>query len=139
MAPPTSILSAAEASYILDSLLLGSPIRTDGRPLVAFRPFSLATAVAPQANGSARVLLGGGPTGRGATEVVCAVRLEVGPPPPPSAMAGEGASAVGARPDVVCSVEWCVPRSGLLEERLPALFPSRGLACSSSGCDLPWV
>lgn len=105
MAPPTSILSAAESSYILDSLLLTEPVRTDGRPLAAFRAFSLATAVAPQANGSARVLLGGGASGAGGTEVVTAIRLEVGAPAPGI---NEGASSVGARPDVICSIEWYV-------------------------------
>lgn len=106
MAPPTSILSAAESSFILDALVLPTPVRADGRPLGAFRAFSLATAVAPQANGSARVLLGGGAGGGPGTEVVTAVRLEVGPAAAPGG--GDGASSVGARPDVVCSVEWCV-------------------------------
>lgn len=102
MAPPTSIISAAEASYIRDSLVLADPIRTDGRGLHDFRPFSLLTGVAPQANGSARVLLGAG--GAAGTEVVTAVRLEVGSP---ATGAGQGqGSSVGARPDVVCSIEW---------------------------------
>jgi exosome complex component RRP42 len=115
MAPPTSIISASESSYIISSLLLPEPIRTDGRGLHDFRPFSLTTGVAPQANGSARVLLGSG--GAGGTEVVTAVRLEVGPPPVGSAQS-QG-SSVGSRPDVVCSIEWLVQTSS------PSTVPAR--------------
>jgi exosome complex component RRP42 len=98
--PPTTILSHAESTYILSSLLLPSPIRADGRSLHDYRPFSLSTSVAPQANGSARVLLGG----QGGTEIATAIRLEVGERQ--VGLGKEEGSTVGGRADVVCSVEW---------------------------------
>jgi exosome complex component RRP42 len=45
-------------------------LRADGRGLFAFRNIALETGVAPLANGSARLGLGG-------TEVLAAVKLEV--------------------------------------------------------------
>lgn len=72
-------LSPAERSYILAGLSHPSvPSRLDGRPLVpssgygAFRSIQLARGDAPQASGSARVLLD-----EGGTEVVAGVDLEV--------------------------------------------------------------
>lgn len=97
---PTTTLSQSESSYIVSSLSLPVPIRTDGRALLDYRSFSLSTGVAPQANGSARVLLGG----PGGTEIVTAIRLEVSERP--IGLGKEEGSSVGGRPDVVCSVEW---------------------------------
>ncbi|KAL7418043.1 hypothetical protein BDY24DRAFT_373871 [Mrakia frigida] len=96
---PTTTLSQSESSYIVSSLSLPTPIRTDGRSLLDYRSFSLSTGVAPQANGSARVLLGG----VGGTEIVTAIRLEV--LDRSVGLGKEEGSSVGGRPDVVCSVE----------------------------------
>lgn len=96
--PPTTVLSQSESSFITSSLLLPEPIRTDGRALLDYRPFSLSTGVAPQANGSARAQLAGG------TDVVTAVRLEV--LERPQGLGKEEGSSVGGRVDVVCNVEW---------------------------------
>jgi exosome complex component RRP42 len=69
----TTSLSPSERSYILAGLIHPTtPTRQDGRPLLASRPVVITYDVAPQANGSARVVLAGG------TEVVAGIRLEVG-------------------------------------------------------------
>jgi exosome complex component RRP42 len=67
-----TILSKAEKSYIVTSLNSSPPLRQDGRGPLDYRVISVATGdeVAPLANGSAKVRVGG-------TEVVTAVRLEV--------------------------------------------------------------
>ncbi|GFZ47176.1 hypothetical protein JCM24511_04919 [Saitozyma sp. JCM 24511] len=66
-----SPLSPSERSYILTGLSHPtSPTRLDGRPLLASRPISVSYGDAPQASGSARVILGD-------TEVLAGVRLEV--------------------------------------------------------------
>jgi hypothetical protein len=66
-----STLSPSERSYILTGLSHPtSPTRLDGRSLLASRPISVSYGDAPQASGSARVVLGG-------TEVLAGVRLEV--------------------------------------------------------------
>lgn len=61
-------VSQSERSYIQDSLL--ADYRTDGRSRLDWRSLSIATDVAPQANGSARCRLAG-------TDVLAACRLEV--------------------------------------------------------------
>jgi exosome complex component RRP42 len=67
----TSIsLSKAEKSYIQASLKLHQH-RADGRSLIDFRPIAVQTDVAPLANGSARVSIGG------KTEVLVATKLYV--------------------------------------------------------------
>jgi exosome complex component RRP42 len=110
---PTTILSSSEATYILSSLLLPTgAVRPDGRGLLDYRPFSLSTGVAPQANGSARILLGG----PGGTEIVTAIRLEVGERV--MGLGKEDGSGVGQRADVVCAVEWWVSRASDLLVRL---------------------
>ncbi|KII91870.1 hypothetical protein PLICRDRAFT_38740 [Plicaturopsis crispa FD-325 SS-3] len=85
-------LSKAEKSYIQTSLLSDPPLRADGRALHAFRTIALETGVAPLANGSARLSIGG-------TEILAAVKLEV-----EDIVDGEGVE--GGR--VVCSVS-CSP------------------------------
>lgn len=65
-----ALISKAEASYIRTSLISEPPLRADGRSLHDYRPISLQTGVAPTANGSAKVIIGG-------TVVVAAVRLDV--------------------------------------------------------------
>ncbi len=66
-----TLLSKAEISYIQASLTADPPLRADGRGLHDYRqPIELNRGVAPLANGSARVRIGG-------TDVMAAVRLEV--------------------------------------------------------------
>ena len=68
----TTSLSPSETSYIITGLTHpASPTRLDGRTLLTPRPISISYGVAPQASGSARVILDGG------TEVVAGIRLEV--------------------------------------------------------------
>ncbi|CED85211.1 Exosomal 3'-5' exoribonuclease complex, subunit Rrp42 [Phaffia rhodozyma] len=102
---PTTVLSQSESSFITSSLVLPTPIRTDGRGLHEFRPFELSTGVAPQANGSARVQLGH-PGSTNGTEAVTAVRLEV--LDRPVGFGKDEGSSVGSRVDVTCSVD-CSP------------------------------
>lgn len=82
------MISRSEASYVATSLQPspdGTPVvRADGRTALAYRPVSLATGVAPQANGSARCSIGG-------TDVLVGCKLEV-------------AGIEGAH--LSCSVEW---------------------------------
>ncbi|KZP12456.1 ribosomal protein S5 domain 2-like protein [Athelia psychrophila] len=70
----TPLLSKSEKSYIHTALLDTPPQRADGRTPHAFRAIALETGVASAANGSARVQIGG----VGGTEVMAAVKLEVG-------------------------------------------------------------
>ncbi|KAI5117695.1 hypothetical protein M0805_007764 [Coniferiporia weirii] len=74
--------SKSEQAYIRSSLLSNPPLRLDGRALADYRPIALETQVAPLANGSARVNIGGtGLSGAGGglpgTEVLAAAKLEV--------------------------------------------------------------
>lgn len=74
--------SKSEQAYIRSSLLADPPLRLDGRSPTDYRPIALETGVAPLANGSARVNIGGAAlNGTGGnlagTEVVAAVKLEV--------------------------------------------------------------
>lgn len=67
-----SLLSPAEKDYIITGLSHPTaPTRLDGRALLASRPITVSYGDAPQASGSARVVLGGG------TEAVAGIRLEV--------------------------------------------------------------
>ncbi|KZO98469.1 ribosomal protein S5 domain 2-like protein [Calocera viscosa TUFC12733] len=61
-------LSKAESSYTAAGLLNSQ--RPDGRSLLDYRPITLATGVAPTANGSARARIGD-------TDVVVAVKLDM--------------------------------------------------------------
>ena len=68
----SSSLSPSERSYIITGLTHPtSPTRLDGRSLLTPRPISISYGDAPQANGSSRVVIGGG------TEAVAGIRLEV--------------------------------------------------------------
>ncbi len=68
----TSLLSPSERSYIISGLTHPThPTRLDNRTLLQPRPIEISYGDAPQANGSARVIIGGG------TEVVAGIRLEV--------------------------------------------------------------
>lgn len=66
-----ALLSASERSYILGGLVEG--VRSDGRSRVGVRAVRVETGVVPQANGSARVLVG-------STEVVVGLKAELGTP-----------------------------------------------------------
>lgn len=74
-ASTTPSLSPAELSYIVDGLRGAPATRSDGRGLLEPRDIGVEYGVAPAANGSARVRIGG-------TEVVAGVKLEVGEPGP---------------------------------------------------------
>ncbi|KAL3679902.1 hypothetical protein R1sor_022858 [Riccia sorocarpa] len=65
-------LSAAEKNYIAGGIAVD--LRSDGRGRHHFREFSIDTSVVPQANGSARICLGG-------TDVVASVKAELSTPP----------------------------------------------------------
>jgi exosome complex component RRP42 len=62
--------SKSEKSYIQSSLLSDPPLRADGRGLLDYRSILVETGIVAQANGSARVNVGG-------TEIVAACKLEV--------------------------------------------------------------
>jgi len=65
-------LSPAERSYIITGLSHAkTPTRQDGRSLLTPRGIDITYDEAPQASGSARVIVGGG------TEVIAGIRLEV--------------------------------------------------------------
>lgn len=66
------VISKSEQSYIKSSILASPAQRADGRSLDGYRPIALEVGgeVAPLANGSARVNIGG-------TEVIAAIKLEV--------------------------------------------------------------
>lgn len=78
-----SVLSPAERDYIVTGLSQATPSRLDGRQLLEPRPIIVSYAEAPQASGSARVVIGG-------TEVVAGVRLEVGDSDPSAPKGKEG-------------------------------------------------
>lgn len=95
-------ISKAEQSYIKNAILSTPPQRGDGRKLPEFRSIAIQTGgdVAPLANGSARVNLGG-------TEVIAAVRLEVETVESLGTLGSdEPVGRDGGR--VVCSVTWFV-------------------------------
>lgn len=96
--------SKSEQSYILSSFHANPPLRADGRALHEYRPIALETQVAPLANGSAKVNIGGGSFvgvggGLPGTEVLAAVKLEV-----EDTVTGKGIE--GGR--LVCTVSWFV-------------------------------
>lgn len=66
-----ALLSASERSYVLGGLVDG--VRSDGRSRLGVRAVRVETGVVPQANGSARVLVG-------STEVVVGLKAELGAP-----------------------------------------------------------
>ena len=65
-------LSPAERSYIVTGLSSSTPTRLDGRSLFQPRTIIISYGDAPQASGSARVVIDRG------TEVIAGIRLEVG-------------------------------------------------------------
>lgn len=74
--------SKSEQAYIRSSLHANPPLRLDGRSPTDYRSIALKTGVAPLANGSARLSIGGAALiGAGGslpgTEVVAGVKLEV--------------------------------------------------------------
>lgn len=75
--------SKSEQTFIRTSLTSEPPLRVDGRSLLDVRPIALETRVAPLANGSAKINIGGATingvgVGVHGTEVIAAVNLEVG-------------------------------------------------------------
>lgn len=103
-------ISKSEQSFVKSAILANPPQRADGRKLEEFRPIALQTGgdVAPLANGSGRVNLGG-------SEVIAAVKLEAenveqqqltGHNNAPMMMAEEALGRDGGR--VVCTVSWSV-------------------------------
>ncbi|CAF9933094.1 MAG: hypothetical protein ALECFALPRED_005476 [Alectoria fallacina] len=71
MAPPPSLLSPSELSYLHTSLSLHPPIRPDARSPTSFRPLVAETDLLPSANGSARLCFADG------TEAIVGVKAEV--------------------------------------------------------------
>ncbi|KAI5683413.1 hypothetical protein M9H77_04641 [Catharanthus roseus] len=66
-------LSLGEKQFIKGGI--AQDLRTDGRKRSTYRPIFVETGVIPQANGSARVMIG-------ATEVIASVKAELGRPNP---------------------------------------------------------
>lgn len=81
-------LSQAERDYITEGV--HSDLRADGRGRLDYRALVLETGIISQANGSARVRLGGG------TDVLVGVKVEIDQVEPDAADIGK----------VVCNVEW---------------------------------
>ena len=145
-------LSKAEKAYIQSALTAQPALRADGRGPLDFRPVALQTGVAPLANGSARVRIGGGlGEAGGGTEVLAAVKLEIEVIDAPGAGAearapgrlvcaaavkleieaidAPGAGAEARAPGrLVCAVTWCVPSLHHLPPRA-ALTHSASPAC----------
>lgn len=71
MAPPPTLLSPSELSYLHTSLSLHPPIRPDARSPSTFRPLVAETDLLPSANGSARLCFADG------TEAIVGVKAEV--------------------------------------------------------------
>lgn len=71
MAPPPTLLSPSELSYLHTSLSLTPPIRPDGRSPTSFRPLVAETDLLPSANGSARLCFADG------AEAIVGVKAEV--------------------------------------------------------------
>ena len=93
-------VSKSEQSFLRTSILATPPHRRDGRGLGDFRPIAVKSGgdIAPLANGSGRVNLGG-------TEVIAAVKLEIeniGSTGRSPAEEGEGKD--GGR--VACAIIW---------------------------------
>ena len=86
-------LSPSERSYIITGISNSTaPTRLDGRDLLTPRPISISYGDAPQANGSARIVVDGG------TEVIAGIRLEVGDVDP--SVKGKGKEGWRAKVDV---------------------------------------
>jgi exosome complex component RRP42 len=64
-------LSLGEQHFIKGGI--AQDLRTDGRKRLTYRPIYVETGVIPQANGSARVRIGG-------TDVIASVKAEIGRP-----------------------------------------------------------
>lgn len=95
-------ISKSEQSFIKTAILADPPQRADGRKLQEFRPIALQTGgdVAPLANGSGRVNLGG-------SEVIVAIKLETEDIEHRDApQSEEPLGRDGGR--VVCTVSWYV-------------------------------
>lgn len=101
-------ISKSEQSFVKAAILATPPQRADGRKLEEFRPIALQTGgdVAPLANGSGRVNLGG-------SEVIAAIKLEAenvgelnGGGSMMQQQAEEALGRDGGR--VVCTVSWSV-------------------------------
>lgn len=71
MAPPPTLLSPSELSYLHTSLSLNPPIRPDARSPTSFRPLVAETDLLPSANGSARLCFADG------TEAIVGVKGEI--------------------------------------------------------------
>lgn len=96
-------ISKSEQSFVKAAILANPPQRADGRKLEEFRPIALQTGgdVAPLANGSGRVNIGG-------SEVIAAIKLEAENIEQGNApmQAEEALGRDGGR--VVCTVSWFV-------------------------------
>lgn len=66
-------ISESEKLFIIDGIQQN--VRTDGRTILDFRPFSIETGIVPQTNGSARIKLSN-------TDILVSVKVEVGEPDP---------------------------------------------------------
>lgn len=71
MAPPPTLLSPSELSYLHTSLASIPPIRPDARSPTSFRPLVAETDLLPSANGSARLCFADG------TEAIVGVKAEI--------------------------------------------------------------
>lgn len=71
MAPPPTLLSPSELSYLHTSLSLTPPIRPDARSPTSFCPLVAETDLLPFANGSARLCFADG------TEAIVGVKAEI--------------------------------------------------------------
>lgn len=89
-------LSPAERDYIITGLTSSPATRFDGRSLREPRAIETAYGVAPAANGSARLRIGG-------TEVMAGIKLEVADVP-------KGSTAWRSKVEV----DMCVERNALL-------------------------
>ena len=73
--------SAAERSFV--ELGVAQNVRNDGRERLDYRPLSIDSGVLPQTYGSSRVTIGKGIVGgNGGTDVIAAIKAEVGMVPP---------------------------------------------------------
>jgi len=96
----SSSLSPSERSYIITGFTHPtSPTRLDGRSLLTPRPIIISYGDAPQANGSARVVIDGG------TEVIAGIRLEAMDVDPTDKGKGKGKEGWRGRVEVDVYVE----------------------------------
>lgn len=85
-------VSKAERRYMESGI--AQDLRADGRGRLHFRPFSIEPGVIPQANGSARVRLGG-------THIIASVKAELGAPAPARPGHGHLHVSVDCAPQIV--------------------------------------